>query len=707
MKKIIPLITFLLAWLSISYASADESQQLNNKIKAHVYLDKNLTNNNGVDGYNLHISFIEYNKNVYKDSIPYKVVIRLWNEPSCHTPFPQYDIPYDAKPTPYEKILTYDLQHTLDKDRTVFIPFNDLSSFMEVNHLFHGNWVDRERVFYQIGIFRPQDKDKPWVLFYPKEDPQTFKWSAYFDYRIANFRPTINGQIDSNDDPAKLTKEIAKHPGEAAEAADNSGTYVKVSYLPFDGKRFTPLSDFEIRLSFFRGEGERKKPLKFYELQDDFDKYGNHRYYYSKGQWNPKDYENECIEYRSEVVNYMRRTRHDWNSFDILVPNVILNYAGFDFEDKNLTKDEKNKVSVFVDLYTKGGTLINEGTYYQCWERTGYIETQSSDCAHLDRDTVSTVILEQERLSQTEVWMKYKHYIICRTCHYEFERTEEKVEFRPLPPCPPHNWIEINVEKEDKGTDNGYLGHTVEVHYTYKCTKCGIYKVEDIDEKHSHEPQKQFTTCLKGRAKLATIKGVPIKLYLATSKEDSTAIYVAETKMSKELWAMINPYNYQNWKRGDKDPVVDLSQEEVTYFLSSLNGEMKMKNLPLEFVIPTKEEWNIAYKQYGKQLHMDEGLKEMCKNSDAENLTNTATSPSKASGTTIRLFAKPILGDDGLLEEIKDPIFIGDDKIIKIGDYWVVRNLYECKICHRPIYGNCFTTSDSNGKIPFVCRKKY
>ena len=168
MKKIIPLITFLLAWLSISYASADESQQLNNKIKAHVYLDKNLTNNNGVDGYNLHISFIEYNKNVYKDSIPYKVVIRLWNEPSCHTPFPQYDIPYDAKPTPYEKILTYDLQHTLDKDRTVFIPFNDLSSFMEVNHLFHGNWVDRERVFYQIGIFRPQDKDKPCVLFYKK-----------------------------------------------------------------------------------------------------------------------------------------------------------------------------------------------------------------------------------------------------------------------------------------------------------------------------------------------------------------------------------------------------------------------------------------------------------------------------------------------------------------------------------------------------------
>ena len=148
------------------------------------------------------------------------MVIRLWNEPSCHTPFPQYDIPYDAKPTPYEKILTYDLQHTLDKDRTVFIPFNDLSSFMEVNHLFHGNWVDRERVFYQIGIFRPQDKDKPWVLFYPKEDPQTFKWSAYFDYRIANFRPTINGQIDSNDDPAKLTKEIAKHPGEAAEAAE-------------------------------------------------------------------------------------------------------------------------------------------------------------------------------------------------------------------------------------------------------------------------------------------------------------------------------------------------------------------------------------------------------------------------------------------------------------------------------------------------------
>ncbi len=50
---------------------------------------------------------------------------------------------------------------------------------------------------------------------------------------------------------------------------------------------------------------------------------------------------------------------------------------------------------------------------------------------------------------------------------------------------------------------------------------------------------------------------------------------------------------------------------------------------------------------------MDEGLKEMCKNSDAENLTNTATSPSKASGRTIRLFAKPILGDDGLLEEIK------------------------------------------------------
>ena len=271
----------------------------------------------------------------------------------------------------------------------------------------------------------------------------------------------------------------------------------------------------------------------------------------------------------------------------------------------------------------------------------------------------------------------------------------------------------------------------------YKCTKCGIMKYDKAVENHQHQPEREYTLCQKTKPWTVRFKGVPFSFRLVADKRDSTALYVAATEMTRGQWAALFPENPQHWKIGDNAPVTGVTPEDADIVISGLNYYATQKDLPLRFRLPTAKEWAMAYACSDKAglQNMKGGVAEMCSDTIVSTAADGQTvilnavagdSSSDAPGSVapgalrrldlsrgddmvgVRVVAEPVLGNDG---ELEADTALEDSKTMNVGEkdlwggyVWVVRHVYQCKICHRPYYSPLsFTTRGNGNDRPFVC----
>lgn len=714
MRNIISTILCVFALLLSGSAGA----QTNKKywIYGLVKFDYRLVERNGVSGYNLGIRFYNYDKAYYKDETPYTVRLKLWNDPEMAYPFPGQGRPQRT----FE--LKYDGLHPLDKERTLFVPYDDFSAAMTATR--GGNYYTSDRAFYSIDIYK-SGTNSPLVSITPYFSSETMDYKGWFEYTIFHTPTSADGVLNWNDKETKESQAlIARHPEEDPEAQDFNGQYLKVSYQPFDGKRLKPLDDFEVRMKFYHGNG-RSKPCMFYEMLDEFDAKGNNRVFYSKDQWSKQAYEDEMIEERSQPTNELRRRRHDWNPFCVFVPDNIIWFA--DEDEEKTARKENDTITAYVDLYTPGGTPIYESKYYHYqWIRYPYTEPEIEA---KDNTTWESIVCEDD----TDVPQDNPPHPGNRTQVGTVEAPEEE----PEPSCPPHDFMLVKKEPIMITGISTRYDHEELMRLVYKCKKCGIMKYDKAVENHQHQFEREYTLCQKIRPWTVRFKGVPFSFRLVTGKSDSTALYVATTEMTRGQWAVLFPENHQHWKIGDNAPVAGVTPEDADIIISGLNNYASQKDLPLRFRMPTAKEWAMAYACADKAglQNMKGGVAEMCSDTivstaaDGQTVVLTAVAGNSSNddiatvapdalryldlgrgndSVGVRIVAEPVLGDDG---ELEADTALEESKNMNVGEKnlwggyeWVVRHVYQCKICHRPYYSPLSFTARGNGnERPFVC----
>lgn len=349
-------------------------------------------------------------------------------------------------------------------------------------------------------------------------------------------------------------------------------------------------------------------------------------------------------------------------------------------------------------------------------------------------------------------------YYICQAKHIKrLVSKRNETEWRNRALCPPHDFIFEKKETVALTGKSTRLYHEEKVMYTYKCKKCGIKNYRYEKENHSHKNEKICNTCIQSNAWVFKYGGVEMKFHLAVNTKDSTAIYVAETEMTRAQWAELHPENTQGWKAGDNTPVTNVTPEDADIIIGNLNKYAMEKNLPLHFRLPTAQEWTYAYwfgggdkegwtqTNSGGVLHnvaelpanemkvydMKGGVSEMCSdtisttNEDDEKMTLVAVAGSNFRDKSLdvgptdirymdlsegddcvglRIFAEPVLGDDGQLEPDLD-MTVGEKSRVG-GFFWTVRGVYQCKLCHRISYSPfSFSAKGYGDKMPIVCEQ--
>ena len=136
--------------------------------------------------------------------------------------------------------------------------------------------------------------------------------------------------------------------------------------------------NFQVRFRFYHGAG-RQHPCNFYESLEKVDAKGNAKTFYFK----PDGYEE-----RSNEVNFIRRNRHDWNSFYVLIPDFVYNFADFNYEKSK--RGENDSIYVYADIYDMNDNLVCEGSYCVYWVRTPV--KKNTTCYHTDCEITENVI---------------------------------------------------------------------------------------------------------------------------------------------------------------------------------------------------------------------------------------------------------------------------------------------------------------------------
>ena len=252
---------------------------------------------------------------------------------------------------------------------------------------------------------------------------------------------------------------------------------------------------------------------------------------------------------------------------------------------------------------------------------------------------------------------------------------------------------------------------------------------------------------------MVRFEGVPLKMHLVTFDEDTTAVYVAETETTRQLWNVVCPSTNHGWHNGSQYPVTNVTAEEVEDFISNLNVMAAKEGVPLKFRLPTVEEWKNTSCQRGnaegwiggekRELHEvakkkadDLGLYDMLGNV-SELCSDTITTDYKdgtrrfshavaghnySDGTNVhlndgrrwadmsqgydivgfRLFADPVAGDDTKLEKLVETNVGANEK--RLGNIWLVRQTFQCVDCGFVSYGRKHHSRAGFGKKPCGCR---
>lgn len=114
-------------------------------------------------------------------------------------------------------------------------------------------------------------------------------------------------------------------------------------------------------------------------------------------------------------MNFIRRNRHDWNSFYVLIPDFVYNFADFDYEKSK--RGENDSIYVYADIYDMNDNLVCEGSYYVYWVRTPV--KKDTTCYHTDCEITENVI-SRTPLSEDYVLIKYDRIRVCKNCGKKF-----------------------------------------------------------------------------------------------------------------------------------------------------------------------------------------------------------------------------------------------------------------------------------------------
>ena len=298
--------------------------------------------------------------------------------------------------------------------------------------------------------------------------------------------------------------------------------------------------------------------------------------------------------------------------------------------------------------------------------------------------------------------------------------------------------------------------------YHYRCIKCGMQKDDIRSKKCNHNSTRVGKKCTIAEPWIEPFKGVPIRMRLVVYDQDTTAVYVAETETTRQLWGAVCTDNRHGWHADSKYPATGVTREEVDAFISLLNTMAVKQNVPLRFRLPEAEEWAVTYamcndKQgwvhdYGNALHevaelpcnklglfdMKGNVSEMCSDTLSVGEPGYETTMNAVAGTSyqttgvrhpatyqwldmsegkddvgFRLFADPVDGDPGKLEAVKDEKDnanlqeVVDAEFgagqVQVGNWWLTRPKFQCKTCGYISYGFLQRQRARLGKKPIGC----
>lgn len=291
--------------------------------------------------------------------------------------------------------------------------------------------------------------------------------------------------------------------------------------------------------------------------------------------------------------------------------------------------------------------------------------------------------------------------------------------------------------------------HNAEYIDHYQCKICGMLMDKRRTKQCDHQ-YKQKKLCSIGKPWKRNINGVPLKMKLVRFEEDSSAVYVAETETTQQLWTTICPDNKHGWDNKSTYPVTGVTAEEIKAFISRLNTLASQQGFPLRFRLPEAEEWTSTYLQgndeqgwisnYGSCIHpvaelpankvglfdMKGNVAELCSDTcysnDGYKTLNHAVAGLSFNETSIsrhpstyqwidmsegkefvgfRLFADPVDGDETMWQDTEEMEIGKSSK--QIGNYWLIRHAYQCMECGHLKYGSRHHTKAYKDKKPIGC----
>ena len=443
--------------------SKANAQDIEKDIIAGVVLDNTMKRKFMEDGYEAQLIFHKFDTKKFSEK-SYDFVLTLWANPTCTTLFSQPQRIKTVNEFHFNNVSSF------KEPLKFFIRYSDLSTHM-TEHDF-GNYREG-RMFWSLEVFRVNTKQRCSFIQPKLRSDAKVYYSCFIDYHILDIRMNTKGALNWND--VQQNPKRGEHPTEDLAASDYTGELVHMRFEPYDGQKFDALDEFVVDCKFYH-DINRSKPCMFYEFTQEFDNKGHNRLYYAKEQWSAEAYEAECIEDRSQPTNSIRRVRHNWQPFDIFVPDMIIHYA--DEDKKKAERGENDTIYMFPDLYGKDGMLYRKAHFCYKWVR--YPVPKDTVCYHSEQDSTETIIA-REKISSTEVLVTYNLKLKCKNCGYVTEKNnQQRVEFvKPeLELCPPHFWEDYLGEpiydeiKKEKSENGCFVREKIPYHTYKKCVLC-------------------------------------------------------------------------------------------------------------------------------------------------------------------------------------------------------------------------------------------
>lgn len=202
--------------------------------------------------------------------------------------------------------------------------------------------------------------------------------------------------------------------------------------------------------------------------------------------------------------------------------------------------------------------------------------------------------------------MEITHYDgycpLCGTQQKDLFEPTEKVSWDC---CPPHEWQDIANSERVTGKVQHKYHHEILFTRQRKCTRCGLIETYNARDKRGHTYKLIGHKCEKIHPIKPEVDSVPFRMNLVINDVDSSAFYIGETEVTQQLWNAVLPKDSHGWKKDSKMPATEVTYEEVQTFIAALNRKTAENGTPLQYRLPTEEEWKAAYRAGGTHIPSD------------------------------------------------------------------------------------------------------